>query len=48
LKKYLQVAREASDIILRNLQRASDHIKGFKQVAVDRLKCAAHPRFDRK
>jgi PAS domain S-box-containing protein len=35
LKKYLQVAREASDIILRNLQRASDHIKGFKQVAVD-------------
>jgi PAS domain S-box-containing protein len=35
LEKYLRVARETSEIILRNLQRASDHIKGFKQVAVD-------------
>ncbi|MZP30713.1 ATP-binding protein [Heliobacterium undosum] len=35
LDKYLAVSEEASDIILKNLERASSLIQGFKQVAVD-------------
>lgn len=35
LKKYLQSAQEAAVIILRNLQRAAEQVKSFKQVAVD-------------
>ena len=33
--KHLDTTIESSAIILRNLQRASEQIKGFKQVAVD-------------
>jgi PAS domain S-box-containing protein len=35
LEKYLGVATEASSIIHKNLNRAADLIKSFKQVAVD-------------
>jgi signal transduction histidine kinase len=35
VEKYLTTAREASDLILLNLKRASDLISSFKQVAVD-------------
>ncbi|HSW12497.1 MAG TPA: HAMP domain-containing sensor histidine kinase, partial [Solimonas sp.] len=35
LDRYIDTAMEASDIILRNLQRAADLIQSFKQVAVD-------------
>ena len=33
--RYLDLTIESSEIILRNLQRASEQIKGFKQIAVD-------------
>ncbi|GAB4536192.1 MAG: AAA family ATPase [Pleurocapsa sp.] len=36
LNNYLDIATEASEIILRNLQRAGELIQSFKQVAVDR------------
>jgi PAS domain S-box-containing protein len=35
LESYLQAAQEATLMILRNLQRAADQIKSFKQVAVE-------------
>ncbi len=35
LERFVEVARESSNIILRNLQRAADLIQSFKQVAVD-------------
>ncbi|MBM7866501.1 ABC transporter substrate binding protein [Heliomicrobium gestii] len=35
LHRYLLLSEEASDIILKNLERASTLIHGFKQVAVD-------------
>ncbi len=35
LERFVTVARESSQIILRNLQRAADLIHSFKQVAVD-------------
>ncbi|MEQ1438128.1 ATP-binding protein [Fontimonas sp. SYSU GA230001] len=35
LERFIEVARESSLIILRNLQRAADLIHSFKQVAVD-------------
>mgnify|MGYP001351602672 CR=1 FL=1 len=35
LESYLQAAATASDIIVRNLQRAAQLVNGFKQVAVD-------------
>jgi signal transduction histidine kinase len=35
LERFVDVARESSNIILRNLQRAADLIQSFKQVAVD-------------
>lgn len=35
LERYLADSRTATDILLRNLQRASDLIRSFKQVAVD-------------
>jgi len=35
LERYMNVASEASSIILKNLDRAADLIRGFKQVAVD-------------
>ncbi|MFO7558452.1 MAG: PAS domain-containing sensor histidine kinase [Desulfobacterales bacterium] len=35
LEKYLKVAAESSSIIHKNLNRAADLIKSFKQVAVD-------------
>jgi signal transduction histidine kinase len=35
VEKYLSTAREASELILTNLRRASDLIRSFKQVAVD-------------
>jgi signal transduction histidine kinase len=35
LERFVQVARESSLIILRNLQRAAELINSFKQVAVD-------------
>lgn len=35
LEKYLESAAEAAVIILRNLQRAAEQVKSFKQVAVD-------------
>ncbi len=35
LEKYLDIASEASSIILTNLNRAADLIRSFKQVAVD-------------
>ena len=35
LETYAQVARESSDIILKNLHRAANLIQSFKQVAVD-------------
>jgi len=35
LDTYVDIAMGASDIILRNLQRAADLIQSFKQVAVD-------------
>jgi len=35
LEKYLKVASESSSIIHKNLNRAADLIKSFKQVAVD-------------
>ncbi len=36
LTRYLDTAKETSEIILENLKRASDLIESFKQVAVDR------------
>lgn len=36
LNNYLDLATEASEIILNNLQRAGELIQSFKQVAVDR------------
>jgi signal transduction histidine kinase len=35
LEDYLKTVRETTGIIMRNLQRAANHIQGFKQVAVD-------------
>jgi signal transduction histidine kinase len=35
LEQFQQTARESSDLILRNLQRADRMVKSFKQVAVD-------------
>lgn len=35
LEKYLVTANESSEVILSNLQRASELVKSFKQVAVD-------------
>ena len=35
LEHYFRTAQESSTIILRNLQRAAEQIKSFKQVAVD-------------
>jgi signal transduction histidine kinase len=35
VEKYLTTAKEASELILTNLRRASDLIRSFKQVAVD-------------
>ncbi len=35
VEKYLTTAKEASELILSNLRRASDLIRSFKQVAVD-------------
>lgn len=35
LERYLKTIGESTQMILRNLQRASNHIQGFKQVAVD-------------
>lgn len=35
LERFVEMARESSQIILRNLQRAADLIHSFKQVAVD-------------
>ena len=35
LERYAEVAVEASQILLKNLQRAADLIHSFKQVAVD-------------
>ncbi len=35
LEKYLEMATESTEMILVNLQRAADQVKGFKQVAVD-------------
>jgi ligand-binding sensor domain-containing protein/signal transduction histidine kinase len=35
LEEFQQTARESSDMILRNLQRADRLVKSFKQVAVD-------------
>ena len=35
LEKYLKTATESTEMILGNLQRAADQVKGFKQVAVD-------------
>lgn len=35
LEHYIEGAKMASDLILRNLQRASDLVTGFKHVAVD-------------
>lgn len=35
LERFVQVASESSDILLKNLQRAADLISSFKRVAVD-------------
>lgn len=35
LEQYFQTAQESATIILRNLQRAAEQVKSFKQVAVD-------------
>lgn len=35
LEKYINLSNESSEVILANLQRASELIKSFKQVAVD-------------
>ncbi len=35
LESYLKTATESSEMILNNLRRAADHIRSFKQVAVD-------------
>jgi len=35
LESYLELAGDASDIVVRNLHRAAELINGFKQVAVD-------------
>jgi PAS domain S-box-containing protein len=35
LQHYLETAKESSRIILRNLERASEHMKSFKRIAVD-------------
>jgi signal transduction histidine kinase len=35
VEKYLTIAKDASELILSNLRRASDLISSFKQVAVD-------------
>ena len=35
LEQFINHSCQASDILLRNLQRASDLIRGFKQVAID-------------
>jgi signal transduction histidine kinase len=35
LEKYLNLSNESSEVILANLQRASELIRSFKQVAVD-------------
>jgi len=38
LEHYLERAREASDILIRNLQRAATLVASFKQLAVDQSK----------
>lgn len=35
LETYLKTARQSADMILGNLRRAAEHIRSFKQVAVD-------------
>lgn len=35
LKKFVQLALDSSDLVLKNLQRAADLMQSFKQVAVD-------------
>ncbi len=35
LEEYINTADESADVILENLNRASGHIKSFKNVAVD-------------
>ncbi|GAK57940.1 PAS/PAC sensor signal transduction histidine kinase [Candidatus Vecturithrix granuli] len=35
LEKYLHIAVESAELILKNLQRAAEQMHGFKQVAVD-------------
>lgn len=45
LDSYLDRAREAGDIILRNLQRAGNLVASFKQIAVDTKDAQRRPFF---
>lgn len=47
LEDFIQVSKESSQMILRNLQRAAELIQSFKQVAVDQSS-EAHRKFNIK